>query len=174
MEKIKLWMESPQTSHPHPYMKLGERWKYTYTNNYDTRPRMGKTVEPSDGHAVFMTLFRLDASFAMAPCVLHLRNPVALDTPPVLRPKLETCLHGGFEAQTSQTATWSLRDLFEVDACRVSNKPLTPPSHLTRPTQFSSVHVLLLFSAPHGSPVTLPGLLESLVPSLIMFILHCP
>jgi len=92
----------------------------------------------------------------------------------------------GFEAQTGKPAcvvvlrpkpsisAWPPRDLLDVDACSVSAKPLTPPSRLTRPTPSSSVHVLLPFSAPHGSSMTPPGLLGSLSPSLLAFALHLP
>ena len=47
-------------------------------------------VKASDGYTAFTTLFHPDASFAMAPRVLHLRNPSTLDAPPVLRSKSGT------------------------------------------------------------------------------------
>ena len=47
-------------------------------------------VKASDGYTAFTTLFHPDASFAMAPRVLHLRNPSTLDAPPALRSKSGT------------------------------------------------------------------------------------
>ena len=71
-------------------------------------------------------------------------------------------------------STWPPRDLLDVDACPVFTKSLMSLSRLTRLTLSSSFHVLLLFSAPRGSPVTPPGLLGSLGPRLLAFVLHCP
>ena len=71
-------------------------------------------------------------------------------------------------------STWPPCDLLDVDACPVFTKSLMSLSRLTRPTLSSSFHVLLLFSAPRGSPVTPPGLLGSLGPRLLAFVLHCP
>ena len=52
-----------------------ERLKYTYSINYNTRPRRGKIVHlfvgAMDGHAAFTTSLCLDASFAMAPRALR-------------------------------------------------------------------------------------------------------
>ena len=112
----------------------------------------------------------------MVPRALCLTNLVVSYMPPVLSPTCETCLHGGFEVQTTQTVHFRLATtrLLHVAACPVSANPLTPLSRLTRPMASSSVHVFLLFSAPHESPVTLPGLLRSLSPSLLVFVLHHP
>ena len=70
------------------------RQKYHYVIIYNNRPRRGKLVQlfvgATDGHAVFTTSLRLDASFAM--------------TPHALRPDLDRGKSAsGFEAQTGQT-----------------------------------------------------------------------
>jgi hypothetical protein len=72
----------------------------TLPNNYDTRPRRGKMVqllvELLDGHAAFTTLLRLNASFAIAPRVLHSTDLAAPDAPPVFKPKLGNLLSRWF------------------------------------------------------------------------------
>jgi hypothetical protein len=79
-------------------------------------PLKGKTIQvftgpsdgPSDGHAVFMTSLRLDASFTMTPHALHNRHLAEPDTPPVLRPKSANLPPLDFEAQTGKPATFDV------------------------------------------------------------------
>ena len=75
-----------------------------YYNNYPLRGILVQLfTEPSDGHAAFTTLLRLDASFVMMPRALHLEHPAAPDSPLVLRPKpvnLRLGRHATFSVST--------------------------------------------------------------------------
>jgi hypothetical protein len=146
---------------------------------------MAKTVQvlliPPDGHAVFTTPFRLDASFAMTICALRNCHP---DAPSILRLKPVNLLPLGFEAQTGKLTT------SDVDACPASRQLSQHFQDLSRSRRMGSLlelaiaflpnltddlfimSIYLLFRAPSELSMTLPGLLGSLGPSLLVSILH--
>jgi len=107
-------------------------------------------------------------------------------SPPVLRPNRSnplartTWLTLRFWGQIGQTA--------DVDVCPTSRRALMPSSRSRTPAARAAYltrhrprrlgrrrlhyHVLLFFRAPCGPPMTPPGLIGSLGPSLLAFILH--
>ena len=128
-------------------------------------------IDAFDGHTFFMTLLRLDVSFAMMPRVAsHSR----LNSNRVLRPKPKKSSAGGFEAQTTKPLgeAYPLCLLHNLD---MYHYRLWPPDHqvfqrlhltwlivvLTWSTRFTPPLVLLLVNVPKCQPpmVSLSSLL---------------
>jgi len=105
---------------------------------------MAKTVQvlliPPDGHAVFTTLFRLDASFAMTICALRNCHP---DAPSILRLKPVNLLPLGFEAQTGKLTT------SDVDTCPASRQLSQHFQDLSRSRRMGSLLELAIAFLPN-------------------------